>query len=81
MNGEGEGSGGGGFAATCLGVADPLCPGQPVCLAFRQRTASHVGASRRWPGGREEREDARIRRKTPVEDVPAIRFCFEQNGC
>lgn len=38
-----------GFAATCLWVADSLCLGRPVCLAFPQRTASHIGASYRWP--------------------------------
>lgn len=37
-----------GFAATCPWVADSLCLGQPVCLAFPQRTASHIGASYRW---------------------------------
>lgn len=35
-------------------MADSLSPGQPVCLAFPQRAASHIGASYRRPKRRAE---------------------------
>lgn len=80
MNGEREG----GVRCHMSLSGRPIVPG-PACLFSlssedgftRRRLAQMAGRTRRAGGC----THARMRRRAPVEDVPAVHLQFERNGC